>query len=186
LGVIVLDLPPDTGDVQLEVCQSLSLSGAVAVSTPSVLEWADILKGVHMFGNMSVMTLALVENMSYFVCKGGGRHYPFGKSQFLDNNTKVSPPPSQFLPDPSHVFHLPISTTMNALTDTGVSLFCDQQDGVEDELTAFLELTNVVTIDLMMIQHGLPSLTVYCHDCKSAKGRSILTVFTEEARQSEF
>ena len=92
LGVLSLDIPPDMGDVQLEVCQLLSLSMAVAVSMPRVLAWADMLKGVDMFGNMGVMTLDLVENMSYFVCKGGGRHYPFIKFQSLDNDAKVSPP----------------------------------------------------------------------------------------------
>lgn len=52
--MLVLDLPPGTGDVQLEVCQSLSLSGAVAVSTPSALAWADVRKGVEMFGELGV------------------------------------------------------------------------------------------------------------------------------------
>jgi Mrp family chromosome partitioning ATPase len=111
LGVLLFDLPPGMGDVQLEEYQSLSLSGAMAVSMPSVLTWAGMLNGVQMFRNMGVLTLALVENMSYFVCKGGGRHYPFLKFQFLDNDAKVSPP-SQFLLNPSHVFHLPITTTM--------------------------------------------------------------------------
>jgi Mrp family chromosome partitioning ATPase len=84
LDVLVLDLPPGTGDVQLEVCQSLSLSGAVAVSTPSALAWADdVWKGVEMFGELGVSTLALVENFAYFVCEGGGRHFPFGKARTL-------------------------------------------------------------------------------------------------------
>jgi hypothetical protein len=78
-----------------------------------------------------------------------------------------------------------ITTTTNASTDSGVPLFCDQPDGVEDELTAFLELANAVAIDSMIIQHGLPPLTVYRHDCKSAKRKSILTVFIKKARQSE-
>ena len=82
LDVLVLDLPPGTGDVQLEVCQSLSLSGAVAVSTPSALAWADVRKGVEMFGELGVSTLALVENFAYFVCEGG-RRYPFGKARTL-------------------------------------------------------------------------------------------------------
>ena len=81
LDVLLLDLPPGTGDVQLTVCQSLSLSGAVAVSTPSNLAWADVMKGVSMFGELGVDTLALVENMAYFVCEGGGRHYPFGRAK---------------------------------------------------------------------------------------------------------
>ena len=63
---------------------------------------------------------------------------------------------------------------MNASTHSVVSLFCDQPDGVEDELTTVLELANVVAIDLMMIQHGLPPLTVYGHDCIVQKGETYL------------
>ncbi|KAL3805802.1 hypothetical protein HJC23_007763 [Cyclotella cryptica] len=185
LDVLVLDLPPGTGDVQLEVCQSLSLSGAVAVSTPSTLAWADVLKGVQMFGDMGVMTLALVENMSYFVCEGGGRHYPFGKSQFVNNDAKASSS-SQFLPNPSHVFHLPVSTTMNVSNDSGAPLCCDRPDGAEDEIAAFSQLANAVAADLMLIQHGLPPLSVYGQDSKNAKGGSILTVVLEEAGELEF
>ena len=67
LDVLVLDLPPGTGDVQLAVCQDLSLSGAVAVTTPSKLAIADTRKGIEMFTSLGVPTLAVVENMSYFV-----------------------------------------------------------------------------------------------------------------------
>ncbi|KAL7482066.1 hypothetical protein ACHAW6_007754 [Cyclotella cf. meneghiniana] len=185
LDVLVLDLPPGTGDVQLEVCQSLSLSGAVAVSTPSTLAWADVLKGVQMFGDMGVMTLALVENMSFFVCEGGGRHYPFGKSQFLSNDAKLSSS-SQFLPNPSHVFHLPISTIMNDSNDSGDPLCCGRPDGAEDELAAFTELANAVAGDLLLIQHGLPPLSGYGQNSKNATGKNILTVVMEEAGELEF
>ena len=70
LGVLVLDLLPDMGDVQLEVCRLLSLLGAVAGSMPSILAWADMLKGVHMFRNMGFMTLALVEKYVIFCMQG--------------------------------------------------------------------------------------------------------------------
>jgi ATP-binding protein involved in chromosome partitioning len=66
LDVLVLDLPPGTGDVQLTVCQDLQLSGAVAVTTPSKLAIADARKGIEMFSTLGVSTLAVVENMSYF------------------------------------------------------------------------------------------------------------------------
>merc|ERR1712232_763695 len=95
LDVLVLDLPPGTGDVQLAICQDLRLTGAVAVTTPSKLALADARKGIDMFTSLGVPTLAVVENMSYFVCDGGGKHYPFGKAG-LEEETK-------------NVFRLPIS-----------------------------------------------------------------------------
>ena len=66
LDVLVLDLPPGTGDVQLSICQDLHLSGDVAVTTPSKLAIADARKGIEMFSSLGVPTLALVENMAYF------------------------------------------------------------------------------------------------------------------------
>lgn len=72
LDVLVLDLPPGTGDVQLTICQDLVLSGAVAVTTPSKLAAIDARKGIEMFTSLGVPTLAVVENMAYFtVCSCG-------------------------------------------------------------------------------------------------------------------
>lgn len=64
--MLVLDLPPGTGDVQLAVCQDLQLSGAVAVTTPSRLATVDTRKGIAMFTSLGVPTFAVVQNMSYF------------------------------------------------------------------------------------------------------------------------
>lgn len=66
LDVLVLDLPPGTGDVQLQLCQDLELSGAVSVTTPSKLAFVDAAKGIEMFTSLGVPTLAVVENMSFF------------------------------------------------------------------------------------------------------------------------
>lgn len=66
LDVLVIDMPPGTGDVQLTLCQDLELSGAVTVSTPSKLAATDAIKGIEMFTSLGVPTLAMVENMSYF------------------------------------------------------------------------------------------------------------------------
>ena len=66
LDVLILDMPPGTGDVQLGVLQEVQLSGAVAVTTPSKLAMADTRKGIEMFTSLGVPTLAVVENMSYF------------------------------------------------------------------------------------------------------------------------
>jgi len=68
LDILVLDLPPGTGDVQLTIGQQVELDGAVIVSTPQDVAFKDAVKGVRMFGKMGIKVLGLVQNMSVFVC----------------------------------------------------------------------------------------------------------------------
>lgn len=68
LDVLVLDLPPGTGDVQLTIGQQVDLAGAVIVSTPQDIALKDAVKGVEMFRKMNIPVLGLVQNMSVFVC----------------------------------------------------------------------------------------------------------------------
>jgi ATP-binding protein involved in chromosome partitioning len=74
LDVLVIDMPPGTGDAQLTIAQSVPLSGAVIVSTPQDLSLIDARRGMAMFRQVSVPLIGLIENMSYFVCPHcGGR-----------------------------------------------------------------------------------------------------------------
>ncbi|AOX20829.1 Mrp/NBP35 family ATP-binding protein [Kozakia baliensis] len=68
LDVLVIDMPPGTGDAQLTIAQKLSLRGAVIVSTPQDIALLDARRGLKMFERMNVPLLGLVENMSYFCC----------------------------------------------------------------------------------------------------------------------
>jgi ATP-binding protein involved in chromosome partitioning len=68
LDVLVIDMPPGTGDVQLTMAQQVPLSGAIIVSTPQDLALIDARKGLNMFRKVDVPVLGMVENMSYFVC----------------------------------------------------------------------------------------------------------------------
>ncbi|GME48673.1 Iron-sulfur protein IND1 [Neofusicoccum parvum] len=68
LDVLVLDLPPGTGDVQLTITQQVNLDGAVIVSTPQDIALKDAIKGVNMFRKVSVPLLGVVENMASFHC----------------------------------------------------------------------------------------------------------------------
>jgi ATP-binding protein involved in chromosome partitioning len=78
LDVLVVDMPPGTGDAQLSLVQTAPLSGAVIVSTPQDLALIDARRGVAMFNDTGVPILGLVENMSYFVCDDcGKRHHIF-------------------------------------------------------------------------------------------------------------
>ncbi len=79
LDVLVIDMPPGTGDVQLTMAQQVPLSGAVIVSTPQDLALIDARKGLNMFRQVQVPVLGIVENMSYFSCpKCGERSDIFG------------------------------------------------------------------------------------------------------------
>ena len=74
LDVLVVDMPPGTGDAQLTMAQNVPLSGAVIVSTPQDLSLIDARRGMAMFKQVNVPLLGVVENMSYFVCPHcGGR-----------------------------------------------------------------------------------------------------------------
>lgn len=72
LDIMVVDLPPGTGDAQLTLTQLLPLSGAVIVSTPQDVALADAIKGVNMFQKVNVPILGMVENMSFFACPNCG------------------------------------------------------------------------------------------------------------------
>jgi ATP-binding protein involved in chromosome partitioning len=74
LDILVVDMPPGTGDVQLTLAQNASLAGAVVVSTPQDLALIDARRAVAMFGQVKTPVLGLFENMSYFICPHcGGR-----------------------------------------------------------------------------------------------------------------
>src|SRR5690606_2406433 len=85
LDVLVVDMPPGTGDAQLTMAQQVPLAGAVIVSTPQDLALIDARKGLAMFRRVDVPVLGIVENMSFFICPhcgertelfahGGARH----------------------------------------------------------------------------------------------------------------
>jgi ATP-binding protein involved in chromosome partitioning len=68
LDYLIVDLPPGTGDVQLSLIQIVPVTGAVLVTTPSVVALADVRKAMEMFRQVNVDILGIVENMSYFNC----------------------------------------------------------------------------------------------------------------------
>jgi ATP-binding protein involved in chromosome partitioning len=79
LDVLVVDLPPGTGDVPLSLAQNVRLAGAVIVTTPQDVALADAIKGVAMFRKVNVPVLGIIENMSYFACPHcGARTDVFG------------------------------------------------------------------------------------------------------------
>src|SRR5277367_2618930 len=68
LDYLIVDLPPGTGDVQLTLIQTVAMTGAVVVTTPSTVALADVRKAIEMFRQVNVEILGVVENMSTFRC----------------------------------------------------------------------------------------------------------------------
>ncbi|MGH2576098.1 MAG: Mrp/NBP35 family ATP-binding protein [Ignavibacteria bacterium] len=79
LEILLFDMPPGTGDIQLTLTQVIPLTGAVIVTTPQDISLSDARKGAKMFGKVNVPVLGIIENMSYYTNPDGSKEYIFGK-----------------------------------------------------------------------------------------------------------
>jgi len=95
LDVLVIDLPPGTGDIHLSIAQTIEITGSVIVSTPQQVALADAKKAVKMFEAIKIPVLGIVENMSSFVCPSCKEvTHIFGKNhQLLENVEKLGSVP---------------------------------------------------------------------------------------------
>ena len=93
LDVLIVDLPPGTGDVQLTLCQKTQLTGAVVVSTPQDVALLDARKALDMFNNLNTPVLGLIENMSTFHCPNCGHETQiFGHGGVVAEAAKIGVP----------------------------------------------------------------------------------------------
>ena len=107
LDVMVIDMPPGTGDVPLTVFQSLPVDGVVVVSTPQDLVGMIVRKAVNMAKMMNIPVLGIVENMSYALCPDCGKRIEiFGKSHIAEEAAKLSLPVLAQLPFDPTAAHL--------------------------------------------------------------------------------
>ncbi len=92
LDYLIFDMPPGTGDIQLTLCQTIPLTGAVIVTTPQEVAIADARKALKMFNRVNVPILGIVENMSYFIAPDTGTKYDifgFGGGETLARDFDV-------------------------------------------------------------------------------------------------
>src|ERR1043165_737583 len=121
LDVLVVDMPPGTGDAQLTMAQQVPLAGAVIVSTPQDLALIDARRGVGMFKRVNVPLLGIIENMSYFVCpKCGERHDIFGHGGAHTEADKLGVP---FLGE------VPLHMAIRETSDAGRPVVATDPDG---------------------------------------------------------
>jgi ATP-binding protein involved in chromosome partitioning len=121
LDVIVIDMPPGTGDVQLTMAQQVPLSGAIIVSTPQDLALIDARKGLNMFRKVDVPVLGIIENMSTFICpKCGERSDIFGHGGARDEAEKLGIP---------FLGAVPLHMDIRAKSDLGQPVVATSPDG---------------------------------------------------------
>ncbi|MFH2201889.1 MAG: Mrp/NBP35 family ATP-binding protein [Elusimicrobiota bacterium] len=92
LDYLIVDLPPGTGDVQLSLCQSAPVTGALLVTTPQSIALSDVRKAVFMFNKLKIPILGVVENMSQFICphcNNGTRIFAHGGARELFAQNKI-------------------------------------------------------------------------------------------------
>jgi ATP-binding protein involved in chromosome partitioning len=124
--VMVIDMPPGTGDVQLTLAQQTPLAGAVIVSTPQDLALIDARKGLNMFAKVNVPVIGIVENMSYFVCtKCGERHEIFGHGGARDEASRIGVP---FLGE------IPLDKEVRLRSDSGEPVVATQPESLHTAL----------------------------------------------------
>lgn len=81
LDILIVDLPPGTGDIQITLAQQLKINGAIVISTPHELALLDVRRCLDMFKQIKIPILGLIENMSYFIAPDSNKiYYPFGKN----------------------------------------------------------------------------------------------------------
>jgi ATP-binding protein involved in chromosome partitioning len=121
LDVMVVDMPPGTGDAQLTMAQQVPLAGAIIVSTPQDLALIDARRGIAMFRRTNVPVLGIVENMSTFICPNcGTRHDIFGHGGARQEAERLGVP---FLGE------VPLDMTIRETSDAGRPVVATAPDG---------------------------------------------------------
>jgi len=121
LDVLVVDLPPGTGDVQLTLVQKLKIDGVVIVSTPQEIALIDVRRAAAMFRKTATPILGVIENMAYFADPASGAHIPiFGEGGARAEATKLGVP---FLAE------IPIDIALRRGGDEGVPLVISDSAG---------------------------------------------------------
>ena len=122
LEILIIDMPPGTGDAQLTLSQRVKLAGAIIVSTPQDLSLIDARKGLNMFKKVNVPILGIIENMSYFVCSNCEKKHPiFGNGGAKIEAEKLGVP---FLDE------IPLDIKLRTTSDEGKPIVEEDPDHI--------------------------------------------------------
>ena len=121
IDIMVIDMPPGTGDIQITLSQQVLINGVVVVSTPQDIALIDAVKGVNMFKTVEVPILGIVENMRYHICENcGHKEYVFGEHGAEDTAAKMG---IDFLGE------IPLNIKIRTQADEGLPIVEADPDG---------------------------------------------------------
>lgn len=150
LDVLVIDMPPGTGDAQLTLAQKVKLAGAVIVSTPQDIALIDARKGLEMFHKVSVPVLGIVENMSYYCCPScGHREDIFGHGGARAEANALGVP---FLGE------VPLHADIRRLSDAGSPVVAALPDS--HQARAFGEIADQVIAGMDTVRRPAPRIVI--------------------------
>ncbi len=150
LDILVVDMPPGTGDAQLTLAQKVPLAGAVIVSTPQDLALIDARKGLAMFRKTEVPILGIIENMSAFICPTcGTEHHIFGHGGARDTAAELG---CEFLGE------IPLLPIIRETSDAGTPIVASRPDS--PEANAFVTLARRVAEKLSVEAKAAPKIII--------------------------
>ena len=154
LDIMIVDMPPGTGDAQLTMAQQVPLAGAVIVSTPQDIALLDARKGLSMFRKVDVPVLGFIENMSYYICpKCGDRADIFSHGGARTEAEKLE---TEFLGE------IPLDIAIRETSDSGRPIVIDQPDSPHS--AAYLEIADRIwaklTADSETSKRNAPRIVV--------------------------
>lgn len=150
LDVLVIDMPPGTGDAQLTIAQRLPLKGAVIVSTPQDIALIDARRGIAMFRKTQVPILGIIENMSTFICPHCGHEsHIFGHGGARETAEKLG---EAFLGE------IPLNTSIRLTSDAGTPIVAAAPDS--PEARAFLLIAEQVAAKIATPQRTAPQIVI--------------------------
>jgi len=138
LDVLLIDLPPGTGDAQLSIAQSMALSGAIIVTTPQTAAVSVALRGAAMFAKVQVPILGVAENMSYLEAADGSRQHLFGQGGGLKVATAL---------DTILLGEVPLDQTIRQGGDHGTPVTISHPDGNPARIFRSIGLTVLRGLD---------------------------------------
>ena len=154
LDVLVIDMPPGTGDIQLTLAQKVAVSGAVVVSTPQAVALIDVRRGISMFEKTHVPILGVVENMAYFTDPSTGAAIEiFGRGGARETAETLGAP---FLGE------VPIDIALRQACDDGKPFVIDQPDSPAGR--AFMDIAVAVAAGLEAGADDRPAPTMQITD----------------------
>ncbi len=133
LDVLIVDLPPGTGDVQMTLAQKAALTGAVIVSTPQDIALLDARKGINMFEKLGTPILGMVENMSTHICTNcGHEEHMFGHGGVAAEAAKIGVP---------LLAEIPLSMNIRVAADGGAPVVVSQPESPQSQVFRTLAKT---------------------------------------------